>query len=166
MYDAHWAPTEFARDALGPSVISAVPVRPHAGHASRKEIGAIVVLFLVVMVVARTFPWFVPLGPALAAAAIAITFFVVFSTRRSWAWHVFNGHRTVLGEVAVFFEQHVEIHDQASIRLKQPIESHPIGAVRYSGFTDWANPRLRMGDQSWSIGRAYEPYIAAALSPK
>lgn len=165
MYDSHWAPTEFAREALGPLVVSAVPVRPHAGHASKSEILSLFGLFVVVVIVARTFPWFIPIGPSLASAAVAIAFLVGFYIRRSWAWHLLKGQRTVLGTVAVFYERHVELHDEQSIRTKRPIETHSIDTVRYSGFTDWANPRLRLGDRSWATERAYRPYIAAALAP-
>ena len=165
MFDFYWAPTEIAQASLGSQVVSAVPVRPHAGHASRGEIIAMAAALTLLLLVALAIRLVSPLGPAIAAVAIGLPFLIVFTVRRSWAWHLFRGERRILGKVAVFFSDRVELHDEASIRLKQPIESHPIESVRYSGFTDWANPRLLLGAKSWATERAYSPYIAAALRP-
>lgn len=164
MFDTYWAPTELAREALGSSVISAVPIYPHAGAASRGEKWALVGLFAAVVFVARFFPWWVPIGPSLASAFIALTFMTIYWVRRSWAWHLFRGERHIIGQVAVFFSDRVEVHDKESIDRQAPIATHPIHLVHYSGFTDWANPRLRLGERSWATDRRYRPYISAALT--
>lgn len=42
---------------------------------------------------------------------------------------------------------------------------HPIETVRYSGFTELANPQLLVGNTTWSTNRAYTSYIAMTLAP-
>lgn len=163
MFDTYWAPTEIAQDALGYEVVSAVAIRPHARTGTRGEILALSLIFVAVILVALSFPWFSPLGPPLASALTGVFLVALYQARRSWAWHVLQGDRRIRGTVAVFFADRVEVHDETSIRAGEPLESYPIERVRYSGFSEWANPRLLVGSTTWSTNRRYGPYIAAAL---
>ena len=110
MFDSHWLPTELARGALGSEVVSAVPVRKHAGEATRREIGSIVGLFVVVLIVGRFFPLYRPIGPALISLFLAAVSFAVYVLRRSWAWRTLRGDTSIPGVIAVFFKDRVELH--------------------------------------------------------
>ena len=165
MFDTHWAPTEIARETLGFSVVSAVPLEKHAGEGSAMEILTMGLVFVVVAWIGLAFPLYPPVGGSLLGALLTASFFLARGLNRSWAWHVLRGDRRIRGKVAVFFDDRVELHDEGSIGARQPIEMYPIETVRYSGFTEWANPRLLVGETTWSTNRAYTSYIAMALAP-